>query len=127
MRRAAIPKMTYVTCAHPECKAEGRFQYDNQKDAVRIRREQSGRWRCDEHFNMAARLLPSCPERVTRLVAGPSSRYPNLDALFWGDGSGYVSGPGFEARTKDWPAGAILEVTARVILPAPCSTEGQPK
>lgn len=111
----ALPKYTYVQCAHPDCKREGHFQYDNQKDAARIHKEQSGRWKCDDHWRMHERLTPETPERTTRLVSRKVERCG--DALFWNGSNGLAHGPGFEARAEDWPEGTTLEVTARVILP----------
>ena len=124
MSRKGLPRYTYVQCCHVDCKREGSFQYDTQRDMLRIHREQGGRWQCDEHSGLGHRLLPTRMEIVTRLENKRSKDHPGLDHLFWGGSNGYAHGPGFEARSKDWPAGTVLEVTARVIV-APETDDGK--
>jgi hypothetical protein len=126
MRRRAIPKITLVSCAVTGCGQEGRFQYDNQRDAGRIHREQSGRWKCDKHRWVDVELRPDRPTSVQRLIA---TKHPGCgDALFWypdhaRTGSGFASGPGFVAKTEHWPEGAVLEVTAKVYVPSETGSE----
>lgn len=120
MRRRGLPKITLVSCAVTGCPQEGRFEYDNQRDAARIHREQSGRWKCDRHRYVDIELRPDRPTSIQRLVA---MKHPGCGAaLFWypegkRQGSGFAHGPGFVAKTEHWPEGAVLEVTARVIMP----------
>lgn len=71
-------------------------------------------WYCVRHTNADEVLSPKSTERRFMAVATPSEI---ADGLFWGGRSGFIYGPGFKAYAKDFPAGTIIEVTAKIILP----------
>lgn len=106
-----------LPCTYPGCRAFSHHEASTRDEEFRIRQGTGKRWKCDEHFGLECRLLPGRVEIVTRLENKRSSSYPTLANLFWGGSNGYAHGPGFEARSKDWPEGTVLEVTARIIVP----------
>lgn len=117
-----MAKYTLVTCTHPGCTRDGRFEYSNAADLRSIHTNQGSRWKCYDHYDLERRLSPEQPQRTYRMTARPSFRNPEAADRYWYSegsdmGSGLAYGPGFTARTEDFPPGTILEVTARIILP----------
>ena len=118
-----MTKLTSVTCTHPGCTRQGRFEYSNAEELRRIHTELGSRWKCDRHFDLGRRLSPDRLQSTHRMTACPSFRNPEAADRYWYSegsdmGSGFVYGPGFTAHTEDFPAGTVIEVTARIILPS---------
>ncbi len=112
-----------LPCTFPGCRTFSHHEATSRAESVRIHQTTGKWWKCDEHRALEERLLPTRIEIVTRLTSRPSEGCG--DALFWKqdgklNGFGYAHGDGYHARTQDFPAGTILEVTARVILPVIC-------
>lgn len=105
-----------IRCSQPGCKEVARFAYGSAKEAHEIRSEQEGKWKCTRHSHPDELLGLDSLVRSVRLV-NMRSKHPELDERFWDGRSGFVYGPGFMSFAKDFPEGAVLEVTARVILP----------
>jgi hypothetical protein len=132
-----------VNCAKPGCREMAHFEYDSQRErAESERRRLEFPWRCYRHSAEEEVLSAENPVRETVLtVAQPRNpryerdlddyrravargsdfaREPSefYDFLSWeGASGGIVSGPGFRAIAKDFPAGTRLVVTVRVEIP----------
>ena len=107
-----------LVCAEPECRETSFTTAETRREEDEIRRRYARRpYRCVRHTNPEEVLSESNRERTTQFVAGKSEKYPELENLFWGRGSGLVSGPGFKAYANDFPSGTKLTITARIELP----------
>jgi hypothetical protein len=107
-----------VRCAEEGCRETLRFEYDRARDHAQGCADHRG-WKCPRHAHPERFLSPTNLVRTTRLHCGTLS---DSGVLYWQEArGGYISGPGFSAEASDFPEGTILEVTARVILPAPKS------
>ena len=77
-------------------------------------------WRCTRHMRPDEVL--STDDTARESVLEVRDR-PNLGPRWMplggetGGGNGFITGPGFKAFAKDFPAGARLVVTARIELP----------
>lgn len=105
-------------CKHDGCTKRSLNLFDRSDDynAERKRRNKHP-WACLRHTQPDETMGTDNRLRVFEAVAQRSVRYPELDELFWGDGSGFVPGPGFRAWARDFPPGTRLRVTAEILLP----------
>lgn len=110
---------------------EGRDEY-----AGALKRNAAKPWKCTRHADPDRNLRPGNEQTRQVLIATRMpSRFPDkypyntrpgwewLDGLFWvpegaTTGSGYTSGPGFNAHAGDFPEGTRLVVTAEIQMPA---------
>jgi hypothetical protein len=102
-------------CQESGCAERGHFGYDTKR-AVRDGAAYRNRWRCVRHTSPNEVLSLANRERSAVLVATRVEHLPN--DLFWGGSNGFAHGPGFKAWAKDFPEGARLEITARIVLPS---------
>ena len=107
-----------VRCGVKGCKNGAHYEAQNQKEAREIIEQYgNGKYRCAKHTN-PEKLLSLDRKKITSIqIAEKSKKYPNLDGLYWNDGSGFIFGPGFKAFADDFPAGTKLIVTAEIMLP----------
>jgi len=99
-------------CAHEGCQESARYEYDTLRDRAESERRNAGKpWHCVRH---------SSPDSVLSAGKETSVTLVNVrtdNGLFWNGTRGFVYGPGFKAFAVDFPEGAKLIVTAKVV---PC-------
>lgn len=125
MARSSI---TTIRCtASPSCSEHGRFEYSSRREYSEIHRQYAD-WKCVRHSRPETVLSAANPCRTTVItLRRPESVFrpgERCDFLSWSTGSGYLHGPGFQAFAEDFPEGTIVEVTARLILPATVEGKG---
>lgn len=106
-------------CAHEGCMERARYVYQTKRDlqeSFELKNFSNGRWRCIRHSRPDEVLSAQNPKTRAELTVDehPHGRY-------FGH-SGFISGPGFKAFAKDFPAGAKVIVTAELVLPDPDHT-----
>lgn len=107
-----------LVCAESGCNYTTYTTADTRREETDIRRRYAEKpYRCVRHTHPEEVLSDTNRERSTVMVAGKSEKYPHLDNLYWGRGSGFVSGPGFKAYAEDFPEGTKLIISARIELP----------
>jgi hypothetical protein len=114
-----MKEKTYrVFCGHQNCHETGFYGYNNRKELVDLdNRYGNGKWRCVRHTKPDEVLTIENKKRQVDVVAGKSKTYPELNNLYWNDGSGFIYGTGYKAYANDFPEGTILRITAEIILP----------
>ena len=110
---ARRPYLSRFQCGHDDgCREFQTYESDTRADqAALYGRYGNGKWRCIRHSQPDSVLGLTNLRRVYEIA---SDERPH--GVFWGH-SGFVSGPGFRAFAKDFPAGTVLRVTAEVIPP----------
>ncbi len=107
--------MTRFECAQPGCGEWTHFTAHTRKEQAEDQRRYYGKWKCIRHDRPQDLLTPTSRKLITELV---SDERPH--GVYWGH-FGFVSGPGFRAFAKDFPAGTTLRVIAEVVLPEPAA------
>lgn len=140
---ARRPVTSRVNCAKPGCREVAHFEYDSPRErAASEKRYKDHPWRCLRHSREDEVLsagVPAC-DTVLTVARLRNSRYEReladyqaavargsafarqprefYDDLTWeGANNGIVSGPGFRAFAKDFPAGTRLIVSVRIEMP----------
>jgi hypothetical protein len=106
-----------LKCIHPGCKEWSFYNYSTKKDYLDAKKRRAGDgWKCIRHSD--DRLLTKEKLTATKtFIADKSSRFPNLDGLYWNDSSGFASGSSWKAFADDFPPGTKIIETVQVILP----------
>jgi hypothetical protein len=112
-----------IRCAEDGCRDHQYLAYATQREYGQIQHDQRMRsWKCSRHRDPLANLRPGneSTHRVlvaTRVEARDGSWLPGL---YWRParsataGSGFISGPGFNAYASDFPEGTRLVVTTQI-------------
>lgn len=103
-------------CAEPGCKERVRYSYATKRDMTGSFEARQPEWRCLRHSDKSSVLALDNLATEARLVS--SNSVGGSPKLFWGNLSGFLSGPGFRAFADDFPPGTTLIVSARVELPS---------
>lgn len=107
-----------VYCGHPDCRETGFYTYSNRKELIDLeKRYGQEKWRCVRHTKPEDVLSIQNRKTQVDVLAAKSKKYPEMNHLFWNDGSGFIFGTGYQAYADDFPEGTILRVTAEIILP----------
>lgn len=109
-----------VRCTEENCKECSHYVYNNRRDyseAVIKHKNYKCLRHSDSKKDELLSIYDKCKEKT--LI---NTKSPTNGGLFWADEqgrlqSGYQHGPGFQLWSKDFPEGAILKVTAEIILP----------
>lgn len=105
-----------VKCGHEGCNEFALYEADNKADANRIWETYGGgKWRCSRH-NRPDEVLSATNTQT--LCTMKVFEFPH--GKFWGTdkaSNGFIYGPGFKGFATDFPAGTIIEVTAKITLP----------
>lgn len=107
-------------CAHGGCTETANYRYSTKRDMMEsfeIKNYSNGRWRCIRHARPEEVLSAANRETRAELIV---EQKPH--GRFFGH-SGFVSGPGFKAFAKDFPAGSKIIVSTVVVLPEPAPPE----
>ena len=103
-------------CGHEGCTEFVRYEAERRADYINLQsRYGNGQWRCVRHSQPDEVLSTSNTKTVHELFTIPSN-----GTMFWGKEkawNGFSHGPGFKAFAEDFPEGAMLRVTAEIILP----------
>lgn len=111
-----------VPCAIEGCPERSRWEYTSYKSRAesfewRAYMVDKKPWKCCRHSHGDGVLTVYNRRFVWESKAlARSERFPELPDMFWG-AMGVVTGPGFYASSKDFPAGTKIRVTAEVLLP----------
>lgn len=104
-------------CSSPGCQECGRYASTTRAEqADDHKRYGNGKWKCARHGRPDDVLSMDNRRRVFEIASDQREH-----GTYWGH-SGFVSGPGFMAWSKDFPAGTIIRVTAEIIPPSDPST-----
>jgi hypothetical protein len=132
-----MPRREYPAhfkCAEPGCREVTNYYFSTKSEYDKAWADQKRRpFRCTRHADPGRNLRPGNESVTGVLVATrlrcltrrrPGDPPPDwLPGLYWvpeggyPTGSGFTSGPGFNAHAEDFPEGARLVVTARIELP----------
>lgn len=110
-----MKRTTSIKCHFEGCKEYGHFCYDSGKEA-KEGYEYRNRWYCGRHTNMEKILSIESPIRTTVFTVVESGNHSYWSA----EGelkSGFTSGNGYKAYSKDFPIGTKLTVEAHIELP----------
>lgn len=108
-------------CGEPGCREVANYEADTRKDQRRLYEKYGNKqWRCVRHSRPDEMLGPENRRIVWESVSQEKFYEGSSIGLYWGS-SGFLSGPGFRAFTKDFPEGTTLRVTAEIVLPTPTS------
>lgn len=107
-----------VKCNHEGCNEWGHYSYDTRKEYNEGYQRNHKKYKCIRHIAPNEVLNKTDNTKIeTILTASKSKKYPDLNGLFWNDGSGFNYGSGYQAHANDFPEGTILKITAEIILP----------
>jgi len=102
-------------CNEPGCKERTFYTCTTQKNRIKLDREP---WTCLRH-DYPNEVLSASNKKITvetEYVSGKSKKYPNLNDLFWGNGSGFVHGDNWRAWAEDFPIGTKIKMNMNVEL-----------
>ena len=104
----------HFMCGHDGCKESANYRYQTRRDMMEsfeLKHYSHGRWRCVRHSRPDEVLSASNPETRIEMVVEAKDH-----GRYFGS-QGFVFGPGFKAFAKDFPPGARLIVSARLVIP----------
>lgn len=105
-------------CGHPDCREVAHYEADTRKDQTRLYEKYGNKkWRCTRHSNPEQVLSVANPKTTVEKTSEEKFYEGSSIGNFWGS-MGFMSGPGFRAWAKDFPAGTTLRVTAEILLPS---------
>jgi hypothetical protein len=103
-------------CGHAGCTEFVLFSDDRRADQAKTQqRHGNGQWKCVRHSRPSEVVALDRPQLVRDLEVvevehGKYWKWP-VGTL----GSGFVSGPGFQAHASDFPPGTVLRITAELV------------
>lgn len=107
------PYMSRFQCSHEGCREIANYEAHTREEQ---RRQYDwyggGKWKCTRHSNVEEVLSVETPRRVHEIASQA------LNGKNYWNRFGFQSGPGFRAWADDFPTGAVLRVTAEIVLPA---------
>lgn len=99
-------------CAHDGCTETTTYRYSTRRDMMASHEVKNGDgWRCIRH-SKPEEVLSLTNTKTVAVLRNEEKTY----GKFFGD-SGFVYGPGFKVWSSDLPVGAMIMVTAEIILP----------
>jgi len=112
-----------LVCGHEGCAETSNYRYQTKRDLMEsfeLKHYSDGRWRCIRHARPNEILSAGNPETRIELTVEQKEH-----GLYFGS-FGFISGPGFKAFAKDFPAGAKVVVSATLVLPLPPAGSEEP-
>ena len=101
-----------IECAHPGCNAARCMAYGS---AARYRTQQThyerNPWKCPKHGGRSVLAINTPLELVRSYVVALNESGGNEWA---GQGSGFISGDGWQAYAADWPVGAKVTIKTSI-------------
>jgi len=112
------PYMSRFECGHPGCGQFQSYESHTRADQANLYRKYgNGQWKCVRHSRPDEVLSLDNLKRVDDTVSVRRFSDSGHDIGLYFGHFGLVTGPGFKAFAKDFPEGAVLRVTAEIILP----------
>jgi hypothetical protein len=98
-------------CSHQGCKESANYRYSTRRelaDSFELKNYSGGRWKCLRHSDPDRVLSPDNLQTCAEIVVEQREYGRYFGSM------GLLTGPGFLAYAKDFPAGTKLIVTARI-------------